>query len=335
MRLFLLACAGLFVPGPADEPTAEDYARDVRLEVAWVDTPAVLTNPMLPPPVAASLVNTSTSRSYPVVQAGGGSRRGPVEPSMHWSLERLAPDGTWSAWDSGARGIRADSIGTDWRESIVPLAPREVLELRLSGLFFNVALSQSPAGAYRARAHYEFSASEAVPPDALRGIPAYELVSTPVEFEYAPPFTVEIDAVRTWSVAESASVGALIDARIVNRGESTLTIPRPAGSPRTAIVRSFPSARKGELSIDWPEFLEAETSAEVEERALRIAPGASVAVFGPDGLYPADEFHFTWSGSSELPQVTPPIGIVVRVRVEEDRAPLSISSEPIAIPLVD
>jgi hypothetical protein len=331
--LHLLACAGLFVPGPVDGPTAEDYARDVRLEVAWADTRAVLKNPMLPPPVAASLVNISTSRSYPVVHAGGGSRRGPVEPSMHWSLERLAPDGTWSTWDSGVRGIRADSIGTDWRKSIVSLAPLETLELRLSDLFFNIALSHSPAGVYRARAHYEFSASDEAPPSALVGIPAYELVSSPVEFEYAPPFTIEIDAVRTWSVAESASVGALIDARLVNRGESTLTIPRPASSSRTAIVRSFPSARKGELSIDWPVFSETETS--VEERALRIAPGASVAVFGPDGLYPADEFHLTWADSSELPQVTPPIGIVVRVRVEEDRAPLSISSEPIAIPLVD
>jgi hypothetical protein len=37
-----------------------------------------------------------------------------------------------STWDSGVRGLRADSIGTDRPKSIVSLAPLEALELRLS-----------------------------------------------------------------------------------------------------------------------------------------------------------------------------------------------------------
>ena len=132
MQLSRLACAGLLLGVALDDPSAEDYVRDVRLEIGWLGSPAVLENPTSPPPVTARLVNESDTRTYPVLGAGGGSRRGPVQPSMRWSLERLATKGSWSAWDSGARGTRADSLGSDWREGVVALGPGASLDLRLA-----------------------------------------------------------------------------------------------------------------------------------------------------------------------------------------------------------
>ena len=333
MQLSRLACAGLLLGVALDDPSAEDYVRDVRLEIGWLGSPAVLENPTSPPPVTARLVNESDTRTYPVLGAGGGSRRGPVQPSMRWSLERLATKGSWSAWDSGARGTRADSLGSDWREGVVALGPGASLDLRLADLFFNVVLSQSPAGSYRARAHYSVAAGDESAPASLRGVPAYELVSEPVEFEYAPPFTVEVDAIRSWTPDETAAVGALIDARLVNRSGARLSIPRPNSSARSAFVRRFPSERKDELAIEWPELSEPETEAEPADSVVHLEPGESITVFGPDGLYPADEYRLSWTGATRPPEVAPPIGVVVRLRVIADRPPLSVSSAPIAIPL--
>lgn len=141
------------------------------------------------------LFNRSSSTSYPIVLPGDGSGAGWREPSVWFSAEALADDGSWVAVPREMYG-RCGNHDPYWLDEVVRLAPGE--SRRLDG--FGLLPTFPEAGRVRVYAHYAYMAKPprrqwgdedpSPPPGGLggmEGVAPFELVSAPLELTFPAP----------------------------------------------------------------------------------------------------------------------------------------------------
>lgn len=226
-----------------------------------------------------------SSRRY--VQPGDGSSVGWREPHVYYTAQRQLADGQWADVETGDLG-RCGMYDHDWHDEIASLDAGASVELEwLPSPAWQLQLQQ--AGRIRLFAHYEYSAgagfgtgrgaSEDV--DDMDGVPAFHLISAPLDLEIVRPLDLELVPKKTNGSVRRLS--EIFELRLSNVGKAGRTLPRPNWMNVQARVRKDGEVIASLHDPDWEQ--------RKEESSFRLSSGQSVEWLGSAVDFELPEEH--------------------------------------------
>ena len=187
-------------PTSARNATAKQIAADLRVEVE-LQTPAVV-QIGTPVRLGAVLVNRSTTVTHRVVVPGDGSGVGWREPHVFYTGQRRAADGTWGDLDRRGFG-RCGMYDHNWHDDVRELEPGKSLDIHQWLAQPAQVFDLGGTGTYRLRLHYRYAGgtlgkgqARDADPGPMKGVPEFELISEPVEFEVVRGLELEVRVLR-------------------------------------------------------------------------------------------------------------------------------------------
>jgi hypothetical protein len=227
--------------------------------------------------------SASAPRSF--VHPGDGSAVGWREPHVYYTAQVSADGETWFEVEKGDLG-RCGLYDHDWHDEIASLDPGETVELEwLPQPSWQLRL-QRP-GQVRLWAHYEFSAgagfgsSRGVTDELgeMTGVPAFHLVSAPIEIEIVRPLDLVLHPKPINGPVRRLS--QLVDLSLENHGVAARTVPAPGAAQVDVRVRSGDEERRL-FDPDW--------EAHQRTGTVELESEASIDLLGPylDFEVPAD-----------------------------------------------
>ncbi len=250
-----------------------DVVRDLRLFVEAGEPYEEERNPYL----RVFLVNTSATRSYPVVLPADGSEVGWREPHVWFTVDRS--DG--QAWAAAVPEelVRCGAFAQDWTRDVTTLAPGARVELEATSFVEWGALGDTSR--LRVVAHYAYGAhardKSKVPP-ALHSMPEFAIASGPVELAVDHPFALEVRVKGAVPGGGGALLSPVFEARVKNLAARALPIATTATGGQLAyeieLVHDDGQTEVRTLTVDDDDL-----GGDAPEDA--IAPGATRLVMGP------------------------------------------------------
>ncbi len=213
-----------------DRPTRRQIEADlrVRVELKGPRTIQAGTEPW----VSSTLVNTSLTRTHRVVRPGDGSDPGWREPHVYWTATLDRGDGKPVPVPQ-AEYARCGNFAGDWPTDAMPLGPRGEIPLdSWSGPLPDF----QQAGRVRLRRHYAYQAGkgrrsrclvEAGELGLMEGVPSFEIVSAPVEFDVVRPLDVRVKVKRVLKVHQKVRLSDLIEVVLVNQSRGPVECSSP------------------------------------------------------------------------------------------------------------
>jgi hypothetical protein len=144
-------------------------------------------------------------------------------------------------------------------------------------------------GRVRLFAHYRYDAGAsrnavaAQPPvgDAVVGIPAFELLSKPVEFSVVRPLDIVVTAKAPLPIQTKKRLSEIVDIQLVNRSNRPIEVSPHATSAQMSLSGQFPG---------WAPLLTPRTK--TRNHDFTIQPNESVSIF--DATKFEGRFDATW-----------------------------------------
>jgi hypothetical protein len=227
--------------------------------------------------VDAELINQGWSRRW-VVRPGDGSEMGWREPYVYFTAQReVLPE----VWEDVPKGdiSRCGNYDDAWDKDTTPLDPGRSMSLTERWyLTPETALDLAEPGRVRIVAHYQYRRGAGSSwrydprvsvPDELRGTPAFEVVSEPVEVRIVRPLEAVLTVKGALRVDGATAIGSELDLSLVNRSGEAIPLP---GKGEEANIFFELSDRRGEWPGPWM-WPKARLG---EARAL--GPGESVSI---------------------------------------------------------
>jgi hypothetical protein len=272
---------------PAEAPTKERIEADLRLRVE-LRGPKTVPAGTRPWP-SVTLVNTSRNVAHRVVKPGDGSEVGWREPYVYWTATLDRGDGRpVPVPDSDY--VRCGLFDWGWPKDTVLLGARGELPLD-----FEPLLEFQQAGRVRLRAHYAYHGGggprsrSRVPPDRigqLAGVPAFEIISDPVEFDVVRPLDVRVQVKRALTAGVAVRLSDLIEVTLVNQSRE----PVECASPTLHADARLGLEIEGEFG-GWRPALPEQGSTYGVRRVLK--PGEAVPLLGRGDF--ANGLDGTWT----------------------------------------
>jgi len=217
----------------AEGPTKADVERDLALEVKLISGDGV--QPGQPVRLEIHLKNTSKERIYPVVRPGDGSEMGWREPHVFYTARIDKGDGSWQ--EVPKAGIaRCGLFNAQWQEDVVELWPGKSIELKDWLAPPEMALELQQPGKVRLHVHYRYrggitgkdpKTGKTFDTGKMRGMPAFELVSKPVEFEVLRPLDVVVSVKKPLKANTPTRLSEILDVKLVNRSKGGIHVTAP------------------------------------------------------------------------------------------------------------
>lgn len=265
--------------------SAAQITADLRIEAE------VLTSGVLqvgtPVQLGATLVNRSETVTHRVVAPGDGSESGWREPHVYYTGQRQAGDGTWT--DLERRGIgRCGMYDRNWHDEVRELGPGESIDLNPWTALPAQVFDLGSAGKFRVRVHYRYAGgtlgkgvSERADPGPMKGVPAFDLVSKPIEFEIVRGLELEVRVLREIPRGVPIKLSELLGARLVNHFAEERDVIRSdwQATVQTVPHDALPAYHDPLLTFVRP------------PDPTTLAPGASLPLFGT-----AFDTEFTYRG---------------------------------------
>ena len=215
-------------PRPNRPMTKAEIETDLRLEVTWTGPKVIMAGEQ--PRVSASLVNDSKTTTHPVVKVGDGSEMGWREPFVYWTATVDRGDGKPIPVPKN-RYRRCGLFDHDWPKDAIALRPFETLPVDAHPL-----LEFQQAGRVRLQAHYVYRDNNVRPnrtnlPPGQRGrmvgVPGFEVVSKPVEFDVVRPLAVRIEVRMPLKVHAETRLSDLLEITLVNQSKKPIDCSSP------------------------------------------------------------------------------------------------------------
>jgi len=297
MRISILSASlylVLLLPSPGFSAVSEQQIQKDLILVAKLqmnaNAAAKTVNIGEPIKLSARIRNVSRKTVYYVIKSGDGSEVGWREPYVYYTAKIDIGESTWKDVPK-PRIMRCGNYDFNWQKDLVALKPGEEVSILDWIPSARTMLDLQEAGRVRLYLHYAYRAGQfdlhrepgkpAHIPKQMKRIPAFELVSAPIEFEMVRALDV---VVLTKPVTPGAptALSKVITVTIENRSRQTLEIITPTSSGSGML--SFRIEGGGERLRKNP------TSVEPERRLL-LKPGDRVKLFGEDQPDGADS---TW-----------------------------------------
>jgi len=232
VTMWSLADSG--VPARAADTIAKaDVERDLALEVKLLSGDGV--QPGQPVRLKIHLKNTSNERIYPVVRPGDGSEVGWREPHVFYTARIDTGDGNWQEVPK-APVARCGNFDAQWQNDVVELWPGKSIELKDWLAPPEMALEMQQAGRVRLCVHYRYrggvtgkdpKTGKTFDTGKMRGMPAFELVSKPVEFEVLRPLDVVLSVKKPLKAKTKTRLSEILDVKLVNRSKGGIEVTAP------------------------------------------------------------------------------------------------------------
>ena len=239
-----------------------------------------------------ALINRSKRASYYVVRPGDGSWVGWREPHVYYSAEIDVGDGRWQPIPRRSIAGRCGVYDFHWQRGIVELEPGETMNIRFPPPDRTLDFVQP--GRVRLYVHYAYNrgnADRAIAPidvGKMKGVPAFELISAPAEFELTRPLELRIVAKAPLRLGETRYLSEVLKIHLANRSDEA----------RTILIRSSKA-----LTV---QFHGAHTGWEKIPNALKggltktiLKPGQELNLIGDDGPVFGPDWTWTHGGHVE------------------------------------
>lgn len=192
--------------------------------------------PGVTPNVALKLVNTSPTRSHPVVKPGDGSEVGWCEPYTFLSATLTRPTGETVKLTREQYG-RCGLFDADWTKRVVTLKPGESIPVSWPDL---VPFDFQEEGTVAMRVHYRYAGLEphkdvtkaepAADLGGMKGVPPFEVVSDPIRVEVVRPFDLKLTLKQpTVKVGEWFTLPDLLTAELTRLKKDPVQDPKAQG----------------------------------------------------------------------------------------------------------
>ncbi len=221
-------------PQPAERPAQPEVGLtklpghdDLKLVV---DPPGpVRVYPGMSPGVEIKLVNTSRTKSHPVVRPGDGSEAGWCEPYTFLSATLDRPDGKMVELKREPYG-RCGLYDGEWVKRVVTLKPGDSIPVHWYNL---VPFDLQEEGTVTMRVHYRYAGRQShkdvtkAEPAADRGgmgdVPPFEVVSDPIRVEVVRPLDLKLTLKRpAVKAGEEFTLPELLGLELTRRGDEPL-----------------------------------------------------------------------------------------------------------------
>jgi hypothetical protein len=297
----------LFLPAPARDQIEDDLKLVAELG------PDNYWNAGRYPNIRVKLVNTSATTTHRVVRPGAGSTEGFGEPHVYYTATFHAPVRPpvhlVSGQYDGSMWRCVPIPLNEWAENVLELPPGRELEI---GGYGGPPVFDFPGpGKATIRAHYAYTGGErpaarmvadSMGLKRMAGVPAFELVSNPVEVEVTAPLEVRLRVKHVVKVGRTYPLSQVFEVTLANRGVENVEVhppttqgrgdwlhlwfDRPNGSARWCAAAA--GLCKPMLSPAW-DRVEAATIRPRESAILAGGPSVRVT--------PADEGYQAWTPS--------------------------------------
>jgi hypothetical protein len=277
LAVFLMSSAAV----RAEEAISkEQIQKDLRLNVRLLGARKV--EPGVPIGVSMELVNDSKSRTYPVVKTGDGSDFGKRNPHVFFTATITGPDGKDQPV-AKARYVRCKLYDVDWKKDVVELGPGRTIDLNPWVPAPSTLLEFQQPGHVRLAVHYACAAIR-------EGVPAFEIVSAPVEFDVVRPLDLVVTVRRPMRSETITGLADLLAVTLVNQSEVPMhvTAPTLAGNARVDFEID------GEFAGWRPNVSKARDSNAVN---ATLKPGEKASLLGKGEL--ANGIDGTWEYPTE------------------------------------
>lgn len=272
-----------------------------------------------------NLINRSGHASYLIVKPGDGSGIGWREPHVYYSAEIDLGDGRWQPVPRKPIG-RCGVYDSDWQKDIVELKPGEKLPINTWLPTPDMTLDLLQPGKMRLYAHYAYNGGKAdktrkdelaqIDVGKMKGVPAFELTSAPVEFELTRPLELVIEAKAPLRLGKTKYLSEVLTIHLTNRSDEARTILIRLPS---ALTVQFDGAHAG-----WEQIHRAP---EGRPTKIILKPGQEINLIGEDGLVFGQDW--TWTQGD---QVEPTLRVrAARLSFTVDNSPRSLSSNSVEI----
>jgi hypothetical protein len=200
--------------------TVEQIQRDLALEVTRKSADTI--GPGEAVALEINLVNNSKERGYFVVEPGDGSEMGWREPHVYFTAMVKHKD-EWVDVPAGNLA-RCGLFDAAWQNDVVKLDPGKKVKIEKWIIGPERALDLQKPGLVRLLVHYKYGGGKVgkgersgVSGDLgeMTGIPAFEIVSKPVEFTVKRPFDVTVKVKGSLKAGEEAKLSDVLDVLLV------------------------------------------------------------------------------------------------------------------------
>jgi len=292
MRLSILTVAALLVFSSlklhAEDIMPSNLKDDLSIEAKLLGGKVV--GPGQAIGVEIAIVNRSEETEYPIVKPGDGSECGWREPYVFFTARRKT-DAGWEAAPKAKWG-RCGLFDHNWQDDIAVLkpgdrlalkdwlsAPSHMLEIQKPGdwqLFVHYRYSRGGAGkGVKLLSDDELNDEKvlATLPENMKGVPAFELVSQPLEFTLVRNLDLKLTVKEDLKVKSKTSVADILNVAIVNTSDKAETVVTPTVSGEARLRLEI----EGEFNGWAPMFppRKGETA-----RTVTLKPGESISVLG-------------------------------------------------------
>jgi hypothetical protein len=290
LMIVLVACAASTKPVPVELRKKAQIENDLRLDVGWQGPRQV--EPGVDLAVDLTLVNTSKTQTYRVVKPGDGSEVGWREPYVYFTASVLLADGKRSPVPPAGYG-RCGLFAFDWGPDVMELKPGQSLPLKTWVPAPSQMLEFQQAGKVQLRAHYAYRGGKGIRSPALaaahkfmKGVPDFEIVSAPVEFEVVRPLELKVRVKKALKVKAQTRLSDLLEVTLLNQSSTPqpVTVPTLHGDARLEIEID------GQLG-GWRPEVSKQLNKEGKQHVLK--PGQKTSLFGRGPL--ANGLDGSWS----------------------------------------
>jgi hypothetical protein len=261
---------------PAIEITKQQIERDLALEVT-------LKNPKIVRPAEEInldilLVNRSDEVVYPVVMPGDGSCAGWREPYVYFSAQLRKLDASWEEVPK-ARWGRCGLFDSNWQKDVIFLRPGDSFKFKEYYSCPSGMLELQQPGRIHLYVHYKYSAGRLRGDKAtkklgmMKGIPAFEITSNPIEFELVRPLDIRVRVKAMMKRKTKTKLSDILHVELVNNSKGLRVVYLPPSSDlRLEINGKFRGYWKYEPSLNKPK-----PSYGIEKK---LRPGENVSLLG-------------------------------------------------------
>ena len=244
--------------------------------------------------VQITLKNQSVDQTFPVLKAGDGSELGWREPYVFFTATVDTGDGKPQDVPKASYG-RCGLYDANWQKDVVQLKPGAELPLKDWLNAPSMMPEFQKPGRVRLYVHYRYraefagkgAASGKFKPPAKRpslgvmdGVPAFEIVSAPVEFQVVRPLDVVVKVKSILKVNQKTPLSEIFEVRLINRSKEPQQIQSPTLHADARLLLEIDGTMGG-----WRPTLESQASTYGIKHTLK--PREQVALLGK-GDFPND-----------------------------------------------
>jgi hypothetical protein len=282
----ILACA--YLNAAEFGLSRQQIEKDLALQVALKSPVTIQVGEQVD--VSIVVRNQSRDTAYSLVAPGDGSEAGWREPHVYFTATLDKGNGVSKVVPT-ARYARCGLFDPAWQKDARTLKPGEELPLKNWLVSPSTMLEFQEPGHVRLVAHYSYRAGIAVKGTKqsvvglMAGVPVFELVSVPVEFDVVRPLDLMLTVKAPLTVKAKAKISDLFDIRIVNRSKQPVEISSPTISADARLSFEVEGQFGG-----WRPSIDTQKTTYGEKIALK--PNEKIAVLGP-GIF-ANDLDGTW-----------------------------------------